>query len=82
MPLEEIQKQSSVPDRKSQKKMEERLQNDSQMRLSNGFDVFECPPPKTENEVWLCGSTGGLNVRVGEGREQQVTASPNGMLHL
>ncbi|XP_014373505.1 coronin-2A isoform X2 [Alligator sinensis] len=51
MPLEEIQKQSSVPDRKSQKKMEERLQNDSQMRLSNGFDVFECPPPKTENEL-------------------------------
>lgn len=19
--------------------------------LTNGFDVFECPPPKTENEV-------------------------------
>lgn len=21
--------------------------------ISNGLDMFECPPPRTENEVWL-----------------------------
>ncbi|XP_061492248.1 coronin-2A isoform X2 [Rhineura floridana] len=30
---------------------EERGPQDKQIGLLNGFDVFECPPPKTENEL-------------------------------
>ncbi|NWT72122.1 COR2A protein, partial [Prunella himalayana] len=32
-------------------KMEESLPENKQMCFSSGFDVFECPPPKTENEL-------------------------------
>uniref|UniRef100_A0A8C4YQ62 Coronin n=1 Tax=Gopherus evgoodei TaxID=1825980 RepID=A0A8C4YQ62_9SAUR len=51
--MKEIQKQSGIQEKRGQKKVEERSQGDRQMQLSNGFDLFECPPPKTENEVWL-----------------------------
>ncbi|EMP37546.1 Coronin-2A [Chelonia mydas] len=51
MAMKEIQKQSGIQEKRGQKKVEERLQEDRQMRLSNGFDLFECPPPKTENEL-------------------------------
>lgn len=51
MAMKEIQKQSGIQEKRSQKKVEERSQGDRQMQLSNGFDLFECPPPKTENEL-------------------------------
>ncbi|OCU00724.1 coronin 2A L homeolog isoform X1 [Xenopus laevis] len=35
---------------RSNKKAFERLQ-DTKQAMSNGFDIFECPPPKTENEL-------------------------------
>lgn len=54
MPPEEMQKKSEIKDSRNLLKAEERLPKNEHMRLSNGFDVFECPPPKTENEVWRC----------------------------
>lgn len=51
MPLEGMQKSSDIGDNRKQLKVEEKLPKNEQMRLSNGFDIFECPPPKTENEV-------------------------------
>lgn len=51
MALEEKQKKSEIKDSRNQLKVEERLPENEHMLLSNGFDVFECPPPKTENEV-------------------------------
>lgn len=36
------------------RKTEERQQQNRQMKLSNGVDTYECPPPKTENEVQWC----------------------------
>lgn len=51
MPPEEMQKKSEIKDSRNLLKAEERLPKNEHMRLSNGFDVFECPPPKTENEV-------------------------------
>eukprot|EP00076_Gallus_gallus_P049144 XP_424946.4 coronin-2A isoform X1 [Gallus gallus] len=51
MPPEEMQKKSEIKDSRNLLKAEERLPKNEHMRLSNGFDVFECPPPKTENEL-------------------------------
>ncbi|KAF1503138.1 Coronin-2A, partial [Megadyptes antipodes antipodes] len=51
MPLEDMQKPSEIEDSRKQLKVEEKLPKDEQMCLSNGFDIFECPPPKTENEL-------------------------------
>jgi len=50
-PLEEKQKPNEIEDSRKQLKLEQKLPNNEQMCLSNGFDIFECPPPKTENEV-------------------------------
>ncbi|XP_009488392.1 coronin-2A [Pelecanus crispus] len=51
MPLEDMQKPSKIEDSRKQLKVAEKLPKNEQMRLSNGFDIFECPPPKTENEL-------------------------------
>lgn len=51
MPLEDMQKPSETEDSRKQLKVEEKLLKNEQMCLSNGFDIFECPPPKTENEL-------------------------------
>lgn len=50
-PLEDLQKRSDIEDRRKQLKVEEKLPKNEEMRLSNDFDIFECPPPKTENEL-------------------------------
>ncbi|KAM9368002.1 coronin-2A [Phaethornis superciliosus] len=50
-PLEDSEKPSEIKDHKKQRKMEEKLPEDEQMCLSNRFDILECPPPKTENEL-------------------------------
>uniref|UniRef100_A0A670KAL3 Coronin n=1 Tax=Podarcis muralis TaxID=64176 RepID=A0A670KAL3_PODMU len=46
-----IEKPSRVQERWGYWKAEERGPEDRKIGLSNGFDVFECPPPKTENEL-------------------------------
>lgn len=51
MPLEDMQKPSEIEDSRKQLKVEDKLPKNEQMCLSNGFDIFECPPPKTENEL-------------------------------
>ncbi|NXN56231.1 COR2A protein, partial [Rynchops niger] len=51
MPLEGMQKSSEIGDNRKQLKVEEKLPKNEKMHLSNGFDIFECPPPKTENEL-------------------------------
>uniref|UniRef100_K7FFG8 Coronin n=1 Tax=Pelodiscus sinensis TaxID=13735 RepID=K7FFG8_PELSI len=51
MVAKEIQKLSGIQEKRSQRKVAERLQEDRHSRLSNGLDLFECPPPKTENEL-------------------------------
>ncbi|XP_010724481.1 coronin-2A [Meleagris gallopavo] len=51
MPPEEMQTKSEIKDSRNQLKVEERLPNNKHMCPSNGFDVFECPPPKTGNEL-------------------------------
>ncbi|KFP24544.1 Coronin-2A [Colius striatus] len=51
MSLEDMQKPNEIKDRRKPLKVEEKLPEKEQMCLSNGFDVFECPPPKTENEL-------------------------------
>ncbi|XP_014811883.1 PREDICTED: coronin-2A-like [Calidris pugnax] len=50
-PLEDLQKQSDIEDRRKQLKVEEKMPKNEEVRLSNDFDIFECPPPKTENEL-------------------------------
>ncbi|XP_062456544.1 coronin-2A isoform X4 [Rhea pennata] len=51
MPLEDNKKRSKAQDSRNQLKVEETLLQKEQMRLPNGFDISECPPPKTENEL-------------------------------
>lgn len=51
MPLENMQKPSAIEDSRKHLKVEEKLPKNEQNCLSNGFDIFECPPPKTESEV-------------------------------
>ncbi|NXD93894.1 COR2A protein, partial [Chaetorhynchus papuensis] len=50
MSLEDKQKPREFRDRK-RLKWEEELPEDEPVCFSNSFDVFECPPPKTENEL-------------------------------
>lgn len=50
-PLEDIQKRSEVENSRKQLRAEKKLWKNEQTHLSNGFDLSECPPPKTENEV-------------------------------
>lgn len=38
--------------------------------LTNGFDIFECPPPKTENEVCVWGGAGGGSVEGPRGKRE------------
>ncbi|XP_044295621.1 coronin-2A [Varanus komodoensis] len=45
-----VEKTSRIPEKWGHRQ-EERGQEDRRIGLSNGFDVFECPPPKTENEL-------------------------------
>ncbi|XP_072848002.2 coronin-2A isoform X1 [Pogona vitticeps] len=42
---------SRVHEKWGYRKAEEKGQEEKPVGLSNGFDVFECPPPKTENEL-------------------------------
>ncbi|KAH0628489.1 hypothetical protein JD844_009742 [Phrynosoma platyrhinos] len=46
-----IGKSSRIQEKWGYRKAEERRKEDKPVGLSNGFDVFECPPPKTENEL-------------------------------
>ncbi|NXH28992.1 COR2A protein, partial [Myiagra hebetior] len=49
--LEDKQKLREIRDSRKRLKSEEDLPRNEQMYLFSGFDVFECPPPKTENEL-------------------------------
>ncbi|NWR39397.1 COR2A protein, partial [Tachuris rubrigastra] len=51
MPLEDKQKPREIEDGRKQVKVEEKSPKNEQTCLSNCFDIFECPPPKTENEL-------------------------------
>ncbi|KFP94745.1 Coronin-2A, partial [Haliaeetus albicilla] len=51
LPLEDMQKRSEVENSRKQLQAEKKLRKNEQMHLSNGFDLSECPPPKTENEL-------------------------------
>lgn len=51
MPLEDVQKPSGAEDSRKQPEVQEKLLKNERTWLTNGFDMFECPPPKTENEV-------------------------------
>ncbi|XP_038625870.1 coronin-2A [Tachyglossus aculeatus] len=47
----EDKKQGRFQDERAEKLVVDRVQENRKPRLSNGFDLFECPPPKTENEL-------------------------------
>lgn len=49
--MQEKQKPREIEDGRRRLKVEEKLPTNEQTCLSNGFGIFECPPPKTENEV-------------------------------
>ena len=49
--LEDGQRPFSLPEGKMPRRAAEHRLEEKKTRLTNGFDVFECPPPKTENEV-------------------------------
>ncbi|XP_030050203.1 coronin-2A [Microcaecilia unicolor] len=49
--VRELQQQANVQSEKVQKKGEQCFKELRQALVSNGFDLFECPPPKTENEL-------------------------------
>ncbi|XP_008921566.2 coronin-2A [Manacus vitellinus] len=51
MPLEDKQKPREIEDGRKQLKVEEKSPKNEQTCFSNCFDIFECPPPKTENEL-------------------------------
>ncbi|XP_048360015.1 coronin-2A, partial [Sphaerodactylus townsendi] len=48
---ETSEKPSRIQEKWGNWKAEDRGQKDKKMGLANGFDAFECPPPKTENEL-------------------------------
>ncbi|NXJ86780.1 COR2A protein, partial [Trogon melanurus] len=48
---EEMEDLSEAEVSRKHLKVEEKLPDHEQMCISNGFDMFECPPPKTENEL-------------------------------
>ncbi|XP_063150869.1 coronin-2A isoform X3 [Candoia aspera] len=45
------EKSSKIQEKWGARKTEERQQENRRMKLSNGLDMCECPPPKTENEL-------------------------------
>ncbi|XP_029459718.1 coronin-2A [Rhinatrema bivittatum] len=51
MSVRELQQRAEVQNERGLKKGEECLQVARRALLTNGFDFFECPPPKTENEL-------------------------------
>ncbi|NXR08299.1 COR2A protein, partial [Semnornis frantzii] len=51
VPADNIQKLSETADGRKKLKVKDKSLEKEQMCLTNGFDVFEHPPPKTENEV-------------------------------
>ncbi|KAF6123753.1 coronin 2A [Phyllostomus discolor] len=48
---EDGQRPFSLPEEKSPKWTPEHRLEEKKAWLTNGFDIFECPPPKTENEL-------------------------------
>ncbi|XP_039589130.1 coronin-2A [Passer montanus] len=40
-----------IESRRKRQKVDESLPENEQISLFNGFDIFECPPPKTESEL-------------------------------
>ncbi|XP_054843138.1 coronin-2A [Eublepharis macularius] len=48
---ETTEKPSRIQEKWGHWKAEERGPEDKKVGLTNGFDAFECPPPKTENEL-------------------------------
>ncbi|XP_065518993.1 coronin-2A isoform X2 [Lathamus discolor] len=51
VPLEDMQEPNEIEHRRKLLRVEEKLPKNEQMCLSSSFDIFECPPPKTENEL-------------------------------
>ncbi|NWZ85570.1 COR2A protein, partial [Poecile atricapillus] len=51
MSVEDQQNPRGTQDDRSWLEAEEKLPENEEMCFSNGFDIFECPPPKTENEL-------------------------------
>ncbi|NWR91520.1 COR2A protein, partial [Furnarius figulus] len=51
MPVEGKENPGEIKDGRNQLKVEEELPKTEEMCFSNGFDIFECPPPKNENEL-------------------------------
>lgn len=49
--VEDKQKPREIEHGRKRLKVEESLPENQQTCLSNGFDIFQCPPPKTESEV-------------------------------
>lgn len=49
--VEDKQKPREIERGRKRLKVEENLPENQQTCLSNGFDVFQCPPPKTESEL-------------------------------
>ncbi|NXT69941.1 COR2A protein, partial [Chaetops frenatus] len=49
--LEDVQKPREMEDGRKWQNVKENLPTDEPMCVSNGLDIFECPPPKTENEL-------------------------------
>ncbi|NWY91459.1 COR2A protein, partial [Loxia curvirostra] len=49
--VEDKQKPREIEHSRKRLKVYESLPENQQMCLSNGFDMFECPPPKTESEL-------------------------------
>lgn len=58
MPLEDGQEPNEIEHRRKHLRVEEKLPKNEQICLSSSFDIFECPPPKTENEVRISGGEG------------------------
>ncbi|NXR89301.1 COR2A protein, partial [Hypocryptadius cinnamomeus] len=51
MSLEDKQMPREIECSRKRQKVDESMPENEQRSLSNGFDIFECPPPKTESEL-------------------------------
>ncbi|XP_074136157.1 coronin-2A isoform X1 [Sminthopsis crassicaudata] len=49
--IEDFKKSNRFSDERGPRKGIDQIQEDRKSWLSNGYDPFECPPPKTENEL-------------------------------
>ncbi|KAK9407968.1 coronin-2A [Crotalus adamanteus] len=49
--IDTTEKLNKIQEKWGTRKTEERQQQNSLMKLSNGVDAYKCPPPKTENEL-------------------------------